>query len=413
MGNGAGRTISRGLVGGLGGALAVRRGATAVIEGVTFEDNFARFGGGIAAQGDVDVRGCGFAENEAEWGAGINCMGARCTIDGSVFIGGSAAVGGGISAGIGSDVAISRSAFCDNRALEVEIVGGLLPLGPDGSAFFHAGGLTQIHNSLFARNRVERPIPLYDPGTVAAFGPSEIVNNTFASNTAPDAAGGLWIDGVGGSTVTNNLFAGQRARVALDHMGLQGSTSSHNLFFDNEDEDAVPGRLAEAVQGDPGLSGPGGVCGSWGIDPGRCGLGGWGSGDLQPRRVPIPHRRDGWARGPRRWGWRRLGERVGLRRRRSRGRFCPYARTRGTVRGDPRRCGRCGRCGRRGRRGRCGCHGVSAAGWAVRVRWCDGIEARWGAADRALGGGDRLDVASSRAAGLIERYLGAGCRGSC
>ena len=103
----------------IGGAGGLANYAIMTVDGCTFSDNLAPFGGGLYNGGatSLTVDDSTFSDNSASvYGGGIENEGGTLTVDGSTFSGNSASQGGGLDDVFGGSVMVDGSTFSGNSA---------------------------------------------------------------------------------------------------------------------------------------------------------------------------------------------------------------------------------------------------------------------------------------------------------
>ena len=125
--------------------------------------------------------------------------GARVSVEGSSFSENSATYGGAISTVSSSDrLSVNRSSFISNRARGS---GGAI------AASWQGGGRVSVNNSSFVKNSTANG---YGGAIEASHGVFEIANSTFSENVADGSGGALNIDQDAEVTITHSTFVENR-----------------------------------------------------------------------------------------------------------------------------------------------------------------------------------------------------------
>ncbi|OAN47222.1 hypothetical protein A6A03_00300 [Chloroflexus islandicus] len=177
--------------------MIVDNGADLTLRNLTIAQASVAFsGGGVANSGTLTVNNVTFSNNSASGGGGIaNFPGGTLMVTDSVFFGNSALGGGGISNG--GILTISNSTFESNSST--------LDFG--GGIHNNAGGTLTITNSLFLSNSA-----VTTGGGISSSGTLTVTHSTFTNNNAGSSGGG--IISFGTLTVNHSVFVGNEAATA-------------------------------------------------------------------------------------------------------------------------------------------------------------------------------------------------------
>jgi len=188
---------------GMGGALRVRFGATTIITGSDFSNNYADGeGGGVhATDGVHTLVGNSFSGNASDaLGGGVYVGGSGVlTVDGDVFDANTSDYGGAIYLRNEADGDIRFTTFTGNQAVSDR--GGAIRSNQDG-----AGALT-VSFSSFTQNTaattggaISVAPGFAGPGTFSA------INNSFTENAAVISGGALFLDSIDDVYAEANIF---------------------------------------------------------------------------------------------------------------------------------------------------------------------------------------------------------------
>ena len=196
-----------------GGAIFNNTGGTLTITNSTFSGNSASFGGAIFnnTSGTLTISTSTFSGNSAtlDGGAIFNNTSGTLTISTSTFSGNSASFGGAILNGNGGTLTISTSTFSGNSAT---LGGGIV----------NFDGTLTISNSTFSGNSSTNVGgAIYNDGTLT------ISNSTFSGNSSTDVGGAIYNDGT--LTISNSTISGNSALTggAIYNDDTATSTATH------------------------------------------------------------------------------------------------------------------------------------------------------------------------------------------
>lgn len=196
---------------GLGGAILISGGQGPIINGCTFEGNYAFAGAGIGMYDTtgVIVTNCRFMNNDSNTfrGGGIDSMNStNMVISDCLFQGNTAYYAGGIASNFASSGTIARCTFASNVSV-------------NGGGIFFAGFSTYtVRECIFRRNEC-RQLTFYqqsfDGGAVKNWcTSSRFINCLFVANSAQGQGGALFDAGPSGSSalLVNCTIYGNYAR---------------------------------------------------------------------------------------------------------------------------------------------------------------------------------------------------------
>jgi hypothetical protein len=235
----------------VGGGIASSTGAV-VLTRSTIDANTAYHGGGLASQGGHVTIGASTISNNSVWpvggGGGIRADGTLDVVD-STISGNTAKLGGGIQSN--GTATITRSVVGGNEAYYhgggLHVAGGTLTLAGstlhgNAARYYGAGALVEgaaaAINSTIAGNHCNRGgggFALASTGTLA------LDHATLSLNQADGAAGGGGIGGsgdvygAGSATITRSIVSGNHAPAGSDIAASVAWTGSGNLISSASD----------------------------------------------------------------------------------------------------------------------------------------------------------------------------------
>ncbi len=210
--------------GGPGGGLRTRLGSVSVTDSSFTGNQAASFGGGayMRKPAALTVTGCDFASNGAAGGDGGGLRYAECTaaVSGCTF---TANTSSGRGAGLTASQAASTITGCSFIGNNSSSIGG--------------GVLIELGNASLTRCTVAENHAVNFGGGVAALLTTalDISRNVISDNTSDGAAGGIFLSGCPGSTVTGDLIVMNEAgsgggiwATSGDGTVYAGNTIAHN-----------------------------------------------------------------------------------------------------------------------------------------------------------------------------------------
>jgi hypothetical protein len=168
----------------------------AVLDGLTISGGDAtgdydhhNAGGGlyVPVNSQMQVQGCIFSGNRADWGGGVYANEAALELsDCSFFANEATDTGGGLQSDFGSEITISGCRFSANQS-------------PSGGAVFSYDSLLSVEASFFAAND-----SYGDGGAIkASMGDVTLLNTVIEGNRSTDCGGGVHMDENGDLTMRN------------------------------------------------------------------------------------------------------------------------------------------------------------------------------------------------------------------
>ncbi len=199
------------------------------LQGLTIQDGFAEYGGGIMNSGTLDIQDCVITGNlAAENGGAIVSMTGTLTVTSSTLSDNSAMMfGGGISSHT-STVTIANSLITGNAA------------GDDSGALDNVGGEVTIIESVITSNVADD-----DAGAIfsGSQGTVTVIGSTLSANQAGDLGGAFLAVGnsilnvnnstVSGNSTTNSggAIAANNATIEVSNTTLAANTASTGASF--------------------------------------------------------------------------------------------------------------------------------------------------------------------------------------
>ncbi len=225
-----------------GGGILQGSEGTGSVAGCEFLENIAYYGGGIQNYGAIDISGCNFAENAADYsGGGLGNFGTLDLAD-STFSGNTADYGGGLY-DAGRQANATGCTFTGNAATRYG--GGI-----------SNGGALALSNSTLSENTSNQGGAIYVNTSVDNI--TTISGCTISDNSATESGGGIWNGGnysnltVSDCTISGNtavLFGG-----GINHFGALPLTLTRLVVSKN---------VAEGYYG-------GGICSYGALDVSEC-----------------------------------------------------------------------------------------------------------------------------------------------
>ncbi len=209
-----------------GRAFVVNTGVTLILEDITLKGNDNELGGGIANEGTLIVTNVVFDNNDGAPGAAIyNNDGGKATINSSLFSHNETFGGGGaIYNAAKAEVTISDSTFTTNQSLS----------NSGGGAIYNVGKMT-ITSSTFTMNDSQGRFGWGGAIWNSGEGVLDVVNSTFAQNTAGHSGAAIRNDNQGQTTIQFSSFVGNSTDVWGGALYIEGGTItiSNSLFSQN------------------------------------------------------------------------------------------------------------------------------------------------------------------------------------
>lgn len=206
-----------------GGALYNDYGATLIVVGSIFTDNYTLgTGGGIFNYGLLSVTNSTYSNNSSGAGGGIySWYPSTLTVANSLFFANQAPKGGGI-ANVRGDAIVMNSTFIGN------ISRGVSPATHGGAGIFNAVGELTIIKSLFLANCAS----FSAGGGVNNEGRLNVESSSFISNMALHGFGGGLINDRSGS-ITNTTFISNSASLGGGIYGYSGLNVANSSLVHN------------------------------------------------------------------------------------------------------------------------------------------------------------------------------------
>lgn len=228
------------ITGGSSSGISVVVGSSPVIRDCIVTGNFGTNGGGANVWGPATLEGNTFSNNQATFGGGIYLNNGTSTIKNNIVVGNSAASGGGVYVASAGDV--TGGLIADNTASGYG--GGVFSIGgaftntliTGNTATYgggaHAEGGLRLTNVTVAEN--DAPLTYGTGGGVhiAANGSATLRNVIVARNTATKT-GGIHSAGANPSLSYTDVFGNQPSNYgggATDATGVNGNISGDPLF---------------------------------------------------------------------------------------------------------------------------------------------------------------------------------------
>ncbi|HHO53910.1 MAG TPA: hypothetical protein ENK18_24315, partial [Deltaproteobacteria bacterium] len=227
-----------------GGGILVGPDAEVLVQQSVLSGNQARDGGGIHVEGQLSVDHTTFSDNAAALGAGVDCLGARCTVWDSAFQDNTAGRGAGVYVERGS-AELVRNTFCRGSASHGEA---------DAAGVMLEDTTADLRNNVFLFGEVSS-----QAGGVYLLGAgASVTNNTFVGNVSGMNAGAIYVRG--GSSrleLTNTLIALNRSAPGSGALHtVQGghAAGGYNLYWSNVSDDSTEGPMVGDLAVDPLLT---------------------------------------------------------------------------------------------------------------------------------------------------------------
>lgn len=250
--------------GNVGGAIYVDTGSKANINGNTFTSNSAKYAGAIVIKSsNAVVSNNIFKNNKAEMTSGaVLVTGNSATFTGNSFTSNNAGTKGGAVFVSGTSATFNKNIFDSNTAVNggsiynygsnnLKLTGNTFSSNSataSGGAVYTNGNSTIISNNIFKKNKAPRDGALLIIENKLA----TITNNTFQENSATGGpGGGLEVNNAQSSTITGNIFTGNKAKRdggGVSVIGGSGNFFRNNTFTKNYSDVAAGGFFSDSTK---------------------------------------------------------------------------------------------------------------------------------------------------------------------